>query len=123
MKNVKDINCDIIEGRMLLTAVARITSRYETNLHPDQCLQDIAEKCKEIFPDTQNGIPETMKILVKALKEDPDYYMSWQANIAMAFKDEFSRHPRAAEAVNSETVHVIANTAAKDFLNLLIKHA
>ena len=62
--------------------------------------------------------------LIKALKEDEGYYYGWQANIAMAFQDEYRtqmeilEHPFTLEAQVS--IHQIANNAAKNFLNQLI---
>lgn len=56
--------------------------------------------------------------LCKALKEDPGYYYSWQANIAMAFYDE---HFFQKGKTSQKKIHEIANSAAKCFLNNLIR--
>jgi hypothetical protein len=54
--------------------------------------------------------------LCEALKEDESYYDSWQANIAMSFVDAFNEvYPQHRLAV-----HLIANTAADNFLKQLI---
>ena len=58
---------------------------------------------------------EAVDRLCKALEEDMDYFRTWQANIAMAFKDEYQ------SAFMSDGVHDIANRAAVNFLRLLIK--
>ena len=66
---------------------------------------------------------EAVAHLAAELKRDPDLYYSYQANIAMAFKDEFHRQagqPGEVKHVNSDDIHEIANQAAKNFLNLLI---
>lgn len=55
-------------------------------------------------------------ILVDELSKDPHYFYAWQANIAMAFKDECSRNN-----VDFESLHEVANQAAINFLNLLIR--
>lgn len=57
------------------------------------------------------------------LKCDPDLFMSWQANIAMAVKDEFARYRKkiGKRSVSYTDIHVIANKASENFLNLLIK--
>jgi hypothetical protein len=60
---------------------------------------------------------EAIETLCNELREDEDYYYSWQANIAMAFKDEMERGGYEVD----EQVHEIANDAAKNFLNLLIR--
>lgn len=58
-------------------------------------------------------LTEAMQVLNNALKEDPEYRMSWQANIAMAFKD--SHHFNCG----THSTHYIANEAANNFLNTL----
>lgn len=63
------------------------------------------------------NIRDAIKILTKALREDPDYFYTWQANIAMAFKDEIYMNP--AHFADEFDFHTISNTAAKNFLNLL----
>lgn len=56
------------------------------------------------------------------IKNDPELFDVWKANIAMAFKDEYSRHKKAnGRQMSVESVHGIANRAAENFLNLLIK--
>lgn len=58
------------------------------------------------------------KKLVKKLKKDKSYYYSWQANIAMAFFDEFHKVYPANEL--TKEIHQISNNAAKNFLDMLI---
>ena len=73
-------------------------------------------------------IKNEIDVLRKTLKEDPDYYYTWQANIAMQFKD-LIKYPFKIQGNEEERVctykigeiHEIANQAAKNFLNLLIK--
>ena len=61
-------------------------------------------------------LSEAVKTLKEALKSDKELYFGWQSNIAMAFVDSFS------EATLVKTnIHEIANTAAKRFLDLLIR--
>ena len=69
----------------------------------------------------QNKIKKAMGIISLELKNDPDYYIAWQANIAMAFKDEVNRLKPITNRWDRQDVHEIANQAAKNFLNLLIK--
>jgi len=68
-------------------------------------------------------LQKAVKTLTKSLKKDPELYYAYQANIAMQFKDEYSRarKERAGGYINNEDVHQIANKAAKAFLDLLIK--
>ena len=60
--------------------------------------------------------------LVASLRDDEGYYISWQANIAMSFIDEINRSKFKNKnvRVNNEILHEIANTAAKNFLTLLM---
>lgn len=63
---------------------------------------------------------EAVDHLVNQLKSDPGYRISWQANIAMSFKDEWYRSTQRGEDPNDHVViHEVANKAADDFLNLL----
>lgn len=57
---------------------------------------------------------EAVEHLSNALREDQQYYYTWQSNIAMQFKDHFHRD------YLDKGVHDIANDAAKAFLDLLI---
>lgn len=75
-------------------------------------------------------IPDAIKVLRESLAEDKSegsYYYSWQANIAIAFKDEFRRSMEAHQPnalkwlFKKNGLHEISNNAAKNFLDLLIK--
>lgn len=59
----------------------------------------------------------TIKNLVKGLKKDKGYYISWKANIAMAFYDEYRR---TGNNLSHHKVHAVANRAADNFLKLLM---
>jgi hypothetical protein len=56
-------------------------------------------------------LSKSIEILVKALKEDEDYYRAWQANIAVCMSDVFN------QTKNYDSLH----TGAKRFLDLLIR--
>lgn len=67
-------------------------------------------------------VPHACGVVFKALREDPDYYQAWQANIAMAFVDHYTWAVKNEELwPTASDVRRIANEAAKNFLNLLIK--
>lgn len=72
-----------------------------------------------------SNISEAIKTITNALKEDKSegsYYYSWQANIAMAFKDEFeNRMGEQDTCVGKQTLHIISNEGAKNFLDLLCR--
>lgn len=62
--------------------------------------------------------------LAKALKEDKQLYIAYQANIAMPFQDLFdgTEYDLLRSQHKKEYIHAISNNAAKQFLNLLISH-
>jgi hypothetical protein len=73
-------------------------------------------KLKSVF-HRKKELATGIKILKHHLKDDPDYYHSWQANIAMAFYDECCRNKIGSKV----EVYLAANAAAKNFLDLLIR--
>ena len=66
-----------------------------------------------------NKVKEAVNILVEALKIDESYRIGWQANIAMAFKDEFTRTNPDLKSTSEYELSIIANQASNNFLNLL----
>lgn len=66
-----------------------------------------------------NKVKDAIQILVEALKTDESCRIGWQANIAMAFKDEFYRINPELKNTSSYELHLIANKAADNFLDLL----
>ena len=57
--------------------------------------------------------------LVKELKKDEGYYISWKANIAMAIYDTYYKNKKKYK--NRADIHGICNEGADNFLQLLIK--
>ena len=69
--------------------------------------------------DKQTELSKAVQTLITALKEDEGYRRGWNDNIAMSFKDEFYRtNPNLKETSDYE-LHIIANKASENFLNLL----
>jgi hypothetical protein len=72
-------------------------------------------------------LQKAVEILIAELAKDKSegsYYYSWQANIAMAFQDEFNRYAASKEIEGTAmnfNIHQISNTAAKNFLDLLCR--
>lgn len=64
-------------------------------------------------------ISEAVKVLTQALKDDVEFRESYKANIAMAFKDEYFRKKLEKNYLNKNDLHLVANQAADNFLNLL----
>jgi hypothetical protein len=77
----------------------------------------------EVMGKIYTDLPNALKVLVKHLggdKSADSYYFSWQANIAMSFKDEFERRMGDQDScVGKHTLWIIANEAAKNFLDML----
>lgn len=66
------------------------------------------------------SLKEEMDVLTKALIEDEAYRRGWQANIAMAFYDEWQRSVNdGGLPATHDQIHKIANKAATYFLSLL----
>ena len=66
-------------------------------------------------------LQNAVKCLIKNLKEDSAYRLGWQANIAMAYKDnwEWYKKKTGKKVMNNNDRHIIANNAADYFLKLL----
>lgn len=58
--------------------------------------------------------------LIKALREDKDFFYAWQSNIAVAFQDEVAEFRTKKKYLNRQDVHKISNDSAIRFLNNLI---
>lgn len=67
----------------------------------------------------ENKLKDAIQILIEALKTDEGYKIGWQSNIAMAFKDEFYRINPELKDTSDYELHLIANKAADNFLDLL----
>lgn len=65
----------------------------------------------------KTALSKAVTTLKRNLKKDEGYRFAWQANIAMAFYDEFRR----SKPKNLTQVHEAANKAAKEFLTLLCR--
>lgn len=67
-------------------------------------------------------VSDAIEVIADQLKSDSGYRQGWLDNIAMSFKDEWSRAvDDGGLPATSEQIHVIANKAADNFLNLLCK--
>jgi len=62
-------------------------------------------------------IKNELDVVRKELQNDEGLYFAWQSNIAMAFVDACDK-----EGIKHEKLHEVANNAAKNFLDLLIKN-
>ena len=67
---------------------------------------------------TEDQIANALTVLTTNLREDPNYKLTWQCNIAMAFKDQASWDKRTWKW---EELDETANRAATFFLDLLCR--
>ncbi len=86
------------------------------------CHPDIFDKTYVVG---ENAIVEEENPLKKAsdlINKDPELRMAYVANIAMAFKDHYSRFlkPEGYKPLPFESLHLIANEAAVYFMDLLL---
>lgn len=82
-----------------------------------ECAQDISWEKR-----LQGAVNDMVREMSRD-KSEGSYYYSWQANIAMAFHDEFAKMMESGEIEakfkNSFTFHDCCNNAAKRFLDQL----
>lgn len=66
---------------------------------------------------------DAVQTLSEALKNDPELFYGYQANIAMAFKDNacWYKKKTGKKSLSMGDLHEIANDAAKYFLNQFCK--
>lgn len=91
--------------------------RLRDNMEADR---DAFEKQSAVEPSIEKAMRRLTSEL-SADKSEGSYYYSWQANIAMAFKDEFERQYPHSSTGYLFDLHLIANNAAKNFLDILCK--
>lgn len=120
-----NLEINTLEGIMKAIPGDYIIKGVSNEFYP--CKPDIFEKTYSASLNTpDNPIPDNLKVIIEALRADKtpgSYYHSWQANIAMAFKDEWDRQSKKKDyaRLNTMDVHEVANTAAKNFLDLLCR--
>ena len=90
----------------------------------DRILKTIKEQPMYVI-QSKPSLEESMDVLCNELK-DEDYYRNWKDNIAMAFKDLVQYNVKfdngePITVLNRESVHVLANNAADNFLKQLMK--
>ena len=61
------------------------------------------------------------KDLISALGNDPSFRLSWEANIAMSFKDCAYQYKKKTgkKYLTQLDLHIVANNAANYFIDLL----
>lgn len=70
-------------------------------------------------------LEQSVDKLRQELNHDKSLYITWQANIAMAYLDNenwyCNKHNKKPSQLTPKDKHTIANNSAKYFLDLLIK--
>jgi len=61
MKEIDDINTDIEDGKLLLAAIAKITTESQTDKTPDEVLGQLNILSKQMFKEEIKGTWEQMK--------------------------------------------------------------
>ena len=84
----------------------------------------LMEKAGLYIADSSD-LSSAIKIITAELQRDKSaggYYDSWQANIAMRFQDTCARWMEKNKKgfIPIDILHELSNTAAKDFLDLLV---
>lgn len=73
----------------------------------------------------EQKLKDSILTLTTLLQNDKDYFRAWSDNIAMSYKDAehwyLEKHGKNSSTLTSDDKHIIANEAAKNFLDLLIK--
>ena len=65
---------------------------------------------------------DALTIVKKHLKEDKDIFHTYKSNLAMAFYDQYYKNKDKEESYKTrDDIHMIANVAASNFLDLLIR--
>ncbi len=97
---------------------------YMENFNEEEFLKFAKEQHGIVAIQSEPTLEQAIKVLQKRLGEDKSegsYYHSWQSNIAMAFYDVMCEESLKGMTHNEQRTLGIANQAAKNFLDLLIK--
>lgn len=120
---IKEINTNLLEGRLLMSALARLTVQVDTNKTPDECLSQVEDVSKHMYRDSPELQPvqEAMKTLCNALIEDPGYYQGWIDNLSLKFQDRILKEGQGVATKEFQaSLRMSCNQAADDFLQTLI---
>lgn len=103
-------------------SVAKKAARLLQDENSSADVKSVAASVLTQVEKNGNSVSEAVKVLADALKKDNDFYYAYQANIAMAFKDKVYQYQRkhGKRSLSQKDYHVIANDAAKGFLDSLI---
>lgn len=124
IKSISDIDKSTEEGKLLLAALAKISTESQTNKQPDEILQQVNDLKIGMFGGFENmKLAEAVKVLQEELAKDKEpgsYYGSWQANIAQCMMSEFQSGIGASLSIDTDILHKIVNEGVKNFLDLFI---
>lgn len=119
--NVNQINLDSKEGKLLMAAMAVITTESRKDQTPDEVLAHVESLSEKMFPVELKSAIDVLKAELKADCSEGSYYHSWQSNIAMAYLDAHKKvMPETGNNLPDHILAQIGNAAAGMFLNNLI---
>jgi hypothetical protein len=100
----------------------KIKIKFMGETFQNETYTDLEQKREEFNRVKDSKLPDAVATIAEALRNDPDYFISWQANIAMSILDEFERiKEERGVQLAVEDIHGICNRGAKHFLKLLSK--
>ncbi len=121
-QDINQIDTTSQEGKLLMAALAMITTESRRSETPYQVLAATQKLANKMYPVS---IPAAIAALSEELRKDQSegsYYYSWQANIGMTLLDTFERTGLISQGTALYTEYSKAcNEGAKSFLNLLMK--
>jgi hypothetical protein len=121
-QDINQIDTASQEGKLLMAALAMITTESRRDETPYQVLAHAQKLANKMYPVS---IPAAITALSAELRKDQSegsYYYTWQANIAMTLLDTFERASLITQGTALYTeYHKACNEGAKEFLNLLMK--
>lgn len=117
----KELNIEFVEYKPSL----KETVEEENTPMLDESTKDKERMEAELNYRYGGDLKKSIEVLCNALREDTtegSYYYSWMCNIKMSFIDSWDNwgEEEYKSNVDDKIVNEIAETAAKNFLNLLI---
>lgn len=122
----KQLSVEEVKQALLINPDINLWDKVELvqsrNLETVEVIKRIAIE-QMLQQEKETKLIEAIEIVCQVLREDRDYYISWQTNIAISFENEYWRtyNKEGFSSNELEEIHKVANDAAHNFLKLLIK--
>lgn len=110
-------------GSPLITVKQEFINSYNRGEFDAMGLVEFEQRLNEVLVSERPtfSFADGMRLLVEKLQTEPDYYLSWQANMAMAFQDTYFERSCMSPNHSKTWMNETGNIAAQKFLDLLIK--